>query len=48
MGKLFIPGCLVTEDGTPDEIIYNLQDALDALKEAWQEFGMEIPPALRP
>ncbi|MGB0388630.1 MAG: type II toxin-antitoxin system HicB family antitoxin [Ardenticatenaceae bacterium] len=42
-----VPG-LVTEGRTPDEIVYNVQDALDALKEAWQEFGMQVPPALRP
>ncbi|HOU12064.1 MAG TPA: type II toxin-antitoxin system HicB family antitoxin [Anaerolineae bacterium] len=30
-----VPG-LVTEGSTPDEIWRNVQEALDALKEAWQ------------
>jgi antitoxin HicB len=42
-----VPG-LVTEGRTPAEILANVQDALDGLMEAWQELGMEIPPALRP
>jgi antitoxin HicB len=42
-----VPG-LVTEGRTPTEILTNVQDALDGLIEAWQELGMEIPPALRP
>ena len=42
-----VPG-LVTEGSTPDEILHNVQEALDALKESWQELGMDIPPALRP
>jgi len=42
-----VPG-LVTEGRTPDEILHNVQEALDALREAWQEMGMETPPALRP
>lgn len=42
-----VPG-LVTEGRTPAEILTNVQDALDGLMEAWQELGMEIPPALRP
>lgn len=42
-----VPG-LVTEGQTPDEILHNVQEALAALMEAWQELGMEIPPALRP
>ena len=42
-----VPG-LVTEGHTPDQILHNVQRALDALKEAWQELGMERPPALRP
>ncbi len=41
------PG-LVTEGRTPIEIMTNVQDALDGLMEAWQELGMEIPPALHP
>jgi antitoxin HicB len=42
-----VPG-LVTEGRTPAEILRNVQDALDELKEAWQEMGMDTPPALRP
>jgi antitoxin HicB len=42
-----VPG-LVTEGSTPEEILRNVQEALDVLKEAWQELGMDIPPALRP
>jgi antitoxin HicB len=42
-----VPG-LVTEGSTPEEILHNVQDALDALVEAWQELGMETPSALRP
>jgi antitoxin HicB len=40
------PG-LVTEVGTPAEIASNVQEALDALVEAWRELGKEPPPALR-
>ena len=42
-----VPG-LVTEGSTPEEIIANVQDALDALKEAWTELGTPYPAALRP
>ena len=42
-----VPG-LVTEGRTPEEILRNVQEAVSALKEAWQEMGMDIPPALRP
>ena len=42
-----VPG-LVTEGRTPAEIQRHVQDALDALQEAWQELGMESPPVLRP
>jgi len=42
-----VPG-LVTEGRAPDEILRNVQEALDALKEAWAELGIEVPPALRP
>lgn len=42
-----VPG-LVTEGRTPAEILRNVQEALDLLKEAWQELGMDVPPALRP
>lgn len=41
-----VPG-LVTEGRTPVEILNNVQDALSALMAAWQELGMETPPALR-
>jgi len=42
-----VPG-LVTEGRTPEEILHNVQEALDALMDAWQELGMETPSALRP
>ena len=42
-----VPG-LVTEGRTPVEILNNVQEALDALRQAWQELGMDVPPALRP
>ena len=42
-----VPG-LVTEGRTPSEILTNVQEALDALVDAWGEFGIDIPPALRP
>lgn len=42
-----VPG-LVTEGRTPAEIQANVQEALDALKEAWRELGLQVPPALRP
>ncbi len=42
-----VPG-LVTEGKTPEEIQQNVQDALNALKEAWRELGLELPPVLRP
>ncbi len=42
-----IPG-LVTEGHTPEEIQQNVQDALNALKVAWEELGIELPPVLRP
>jgi antitoxin HicB len=42
-----IPG-LVTEGSTPEEIQANVQEALSALQEAWQELGMPLPPVLRP
>ncbi len=42
-----VPG-LVTEGQTPTEIQKNVQEALDALKEAWKELGLEYPPAMRP
>ena len=39
---------LVSEGKTPAEIQGNVQEALDALKEAWKELGIELPPAMRP
>jgi antitoxin HicB len=42
-----VPG-LVTEGQTPDEVQANVQEALDALVEAWTELGQGLPPALRP
>ena len=42
-----VPG-LVTEGCTPAEIRGNVQQALDALRDAWREMGIEVPPALRP
>ena len=42
-----VPG-LVTEGRTPQEISINVQDALDALREAWILLGKEVPAALRP
>jgi len=41
-----VPG-LVTEGSTPAEILDNVQDALEDLKEAWEELGMNIPPVPR-
>jgi len=42
-----VPG-LVTEGDTPEVIQANVQEALDALLEAWTELSLPIPPALRP
>lgn len=42
-----VPG-LVTGGRTPTEILNNVQEALTALKGAWEELGMEPPPVLRP
>lgn len=42
-----VPG-LVTEGGTPAEILNNVQEALDALVEAWHDLGKGLPPSLRP
>jgi antitoxin HicB len=41
-----LPG-LVTEGRTPDEILRNVQEALESLKAAWAQLGVEVPPALR-
>lgn len=38
-----VPG-LVTEGQTPEEIQTNVQEALDALKMAWEALGMALPP----
>jgi predicted RNase H-like HicB family nuclease len=42
-----VPG-LVTEGKTADEIQRNVQEALDALFEAWTALGKTPPPALQP
>ncbi|HEX7720987.1 MAG TPA: type II toxin-antitoxin system HicB family antitoxin [Pyrinomonadaceae bacterium] len=42
-----VPG-LVTEGETAAEIQANVQEALDALFEAWTSLGKEPPPALQP
>lgn len=42
-----VPG-LVTEGDSPTSIQRNVQEALDALQEAWSELNLPIPPALRP
>lgn len=41
-----IPG-LVTEGSTPEEILGNVQDALEVLFEEWEELGQDIPSALK-
>lgn len=41
-----VPG-LVTEGSTPEEILHNVQEALEGLFEAWAELGRSVPPALR-
>jgi len=41
-----VPG-LITEGSTPDEIIYNVQEALEGLFEVWNDLGMPVPPALQ-
>jgi len=41
-----VPG-LVTEGSTPQEIAYNVQEALEALMLGWKELGKLPPPALR-
>jgi predicted RNase H-like HicB family nuclease len=41
-----LPG-LVTEGRTPDEILRNVQAALEPLKAAWEQIGVDTPPALR-
>jgi antitoxin HicB len=41
-----VPG-LVTEGSTPEEIAYNVQEALDALIAGWKELGKPLPPVLQ-
>lgn len=41
-----VPG-LVTEGSTPEEILRNVQEALEVLFEGWAELGKEPPPALK-
>ena len=41
-----VPG-LVTEGSTPEEIIRNVQEALEGLLEVWSDRGMPVPPALQ-
>lgn len=41
-----VPG-LVTEGATPQEIVRNVEDALQGLLEVWAELGMEPPASLR-
>jgi antitoxin HicB len=40
-----VPG-LVTEGSTPEEILHNVQEALEVLSEAWAEFCKKPPLAL--
>ncbi|MAT99454.1 MAG: toxin-antitoxin system, antitoxin component, HicB family protein [Anaerolineaceae bacterium] len=42
-----IPG-LVTEGHTPEEIQANVQEALEGLREAWQELGDEFATHFAP
>ena len=42
-----VPG-LVTEGESATEIQFNVQEALNALFEAWAELGQSPPPALQP
>lgn len=39
---------LITEGRTPAEIAVNVQDAISCLLEGLAEFGLDVPPALRP
>jgi len=41
-----VPG-LVTEGRTPEEILHNVQEALDKLRAAWENLGIDPPPALQ-
>jgi len=41
-----VPG-LVTEGSTPEEIQFNVQEALSLLLEVWADLGEPMPPALR-
>jgi antitoxin HicB len=42
-----VPG-LVTEGSSPDEIQRNVQEALAALEEVWQEMNLPVPLAFNP
>jgi predicted RNase H-like HicB family nuclease len=41
-----VPG-LVTEGSTPQEILANVEEAIECLLEGWARNNMEIPEALR-
>lgn len=41
-----VPG-LITEGSTPQEIVSNVQEALEALMAAWKELGKQPPPSIR-
>ena len=38
---------LITEGAAPEEIIRNVQDAIDVMIDVYQREGWELPPALR-
>jgi antitoxin HicB len=38
-----VPG-LVTEGTTPEEIVHNVQDALNGLRQAWEQLGISLLP----
>jgi antitoxin HicB len=38
---------LITEGSTPQEIVSNVQEALEALMAAWKELGKQPPPSIR-
>ena len=41
-----VPG-LVTEGETPEEIMRNVQEAIETLLDGWKKHGMAIPVALQ-
>jgi antitoxin HicB len=41
-----VPG-LVTEGSTPQEILANVEEAIECLLEGWAKYGIELPEALR-